>query len=68
MKCKFFIWNLFDFLYVYINNLLYIYNISKVKLEEEIKVLNQKDIDNRNLCDKKNDAIQVISNLYFLGS
>ena len=68
MKCKFFIWNLFDFLYMYINNLLYIYNISKVKLEEEIKVLNQKDIDNRNLCDKKNDAIQVISNLYFLGS
>jgi len=53
---------------MYINNLLYIYNISKVKLEEEIKVLNQKDIDNRNLCDKKNDAIQVISNLYFLGS
>jgi len=35
-------------------------NEVKVKLEEEIKVLNQKDIDNRNLCDKKNDAIQVL--------
>lgn len=32
----------------------------KEKQEEEIKRLNQKDIDNTNLCDKKNDVIQVL--------
>jgi len=34
--------------------------IMKTNQEEEIKKLNQKDIDNQNLLDKKNDAIQVL--------
>lgn len=34
--------------------------------EEEIKKLNQKDVDNQNLCDKKNEAIQVNIYLYIL--
>eukprot|EP00833_Pecoramyces_ruminatium_P016130 jgi/Orpsp1_1/1190162/evm.model.d7180000077101.1 len=32
----------------------------KTQHEEEIMRLNQKDIDNKNLCDKKNEAIQVL--------